>query len=121
MPRKPRILLAARGSVAAIKFANLCHCFFQWAEIAGGLCDNLLTCIVGLHHRADICCTSDEHLHVEQSFHRETSQHFSRLPSQRDWEWSNGRNLSNPLNHKTILGLGGLGLNQVVEKPIDST
>ncbi|XWS21066.1 hypothetical protein CRYUN_Cryun30bG0023400 [Craigia yunnanensis] len=85
-PRKPRILLAASGSVAAIKFGNLCHCFSEWAEvkavttkaslhfidraslpkdvnlytdeeewsswgkigdnIAGGLCDNLLTCIV---------------------------------------------------------------------------
>ncbi|KAJ7958470.1 Phosphopantothenoylcysteine decarboxylase [Quillaja saponaria] len=32
-PRKPRILLAASGSVAAIKFANLCHCFSEWAEI----------------------------------------------------------------------------------------
>ncbi|KAL2508061.1 putative phosphopantothenoylcysteine decarboxylase [Forsythia ovata] len=28
--RKPRILLAASGSVAAIKFANLCQCFSQW-------------------------------------------------------------------------------------------
>ncbi|KAL9303852.1 hypothetical protein ACSQ67_021115 [Phaseolus vulgaris] len=98
-PRKPRILLAASGSVAAVKFANLCHCFSEWADvravatsaslhfidrasmpkdvtlytddnewsswmklgdnvlhielrkwadimIAGGLCDNLLTCIV---------------------------------------------------------------------------
>ncbi|XP_038712058.1 probable phosphopantothenoylcysteine decarboxylase isoform X1 [Tripterygium wilfordii] len=32
-PRKPRILLAASGSVAAIKFANLCHCFSEWAEV----------------------------------------------------------------------------------------
>ncbi|KAG8389695.1 hypothetical protein BUALT_Bualt01G0005500 [Buddleja alternifolia] len=32
-PRKPRILLAASGSVAAIKFANLCHCFCEWAEV----------------------------------------------------------------------------------------
>ena len=31
--RKPRILLAASGSVAAIKFANLCHCFIEWAEV----------------------------------------------------------------------------------------
>ncbi|KAI9091089.1 hypothetical protein K1719_028359 [Acacia pycnantha] len=34
-PRKPRILLAASGSVAAIKFANLCHCFSEWAEVKG--------------------------------------------------------------------------------------
>ncbi|KAJ1443225.1 Flavoprotein [Sesbania bispinosa] len=32
-PRKPRILLAASGSVAAVKFANLCHCFSEWAEV----------------------------------------------------------------------------------------
>lgn len=32
-PRKPRILLAASGSVAAIKFGNLCHCFSEWAEV----------------------------------------------------------------------------------------
>ncbi|KAK1319736.1 Phosphopantothenoylcysteine decarboxylase [Acorus calamus] len=32
-PRKPRVLLAASGSVAAIKFGNLCHGFRQWAEV----------------------------------------------------------------------------------------
>ncbi|CAK7336616.1 unnamed protein product [Dovyalis caffra] len=32
-PRRPRILLAASGSVAAIKFGNLCHCFSEWAEV----------------------------------------------------------------------------------------
>ncbi|KAF7830373.1 putative phosphopantothenoylcysteine decarboxylase [Senna tora] len=31
--RKPRILLAASGSVASVKFANLCHCFSEWAEV----------------------------------------------------------------------------------------
>lgn len=31
--RKPHILLAASGSVAAIKFANLCSCFCEWAEV----------------------------------------------------------------------------------------
>lgn len=31
--RKPRILLAASGSVAAIKFSNLCQCFSEWAEV----------------------------------------------------------------------------------------
>ncbi|KAG6436002.1 hypothetical protein SASPL_100883 [Salvia splendens] len=31
--RRPHILLAASGSVAAIKFANLCHCFSEWAEV----------------------------------------------------------------------------------------
>ncbi|KAM2939066.1 hypothetical protein FF1_038773 [Malus domestica] len=32
-PRRPRILLAASGSVAAIKFGNLCHSFSEWAEV----------------------------------------------------------------------------------------
>ncbi|KAJ8445559.1 hypothetical protein Cgig2_012447 [Carnegiea gigantea] len=31
--RKPRILLAASGSVAAIKFGHLCKCFCEWAEV----------------------------------------------------------------------------------------
>lgn len=31
--RKPRILLAASGSVASIKFSNLCHSFTEWAEV----------------------------------------------------------------------------------------
>lgn len=31
--RKPRILLAASGSVAAIKFGNLCSCFSDWADV----------------------------------------------------------------------------------------
>ncbi|PKA64851.1 Phosphopantothenoylcysteine decarboxylase [Apostasia shenzhenica] len=32
-PVKPRILLAASGSVAAIKFEILCRCFLEWAEV----------------------------------------------------------------------------------------
>ncbi|BFG38704.1 hypothetical protein CerSpe_249780 [Prunus speciosa] len=31
--RKPRILLAATGSVAALRFGNLCHSFSRWAEV----------------------------------------------------------------------------------------
>ncbi|KAF5808629.1 putative phosphopantothenoylcysteine decarboxylase [Helianthus annuus] len=33
LPRKPRVLLAASGSVAAIKFGNLCSCFSDWADV----------------------------------------------------------------------------------------
>lgn len=33
VPGKPRILLAASGSVAAIKFGSLCHSFSEWAEV----------------------------------------------------------------------------------------
>lgn len=32
-PAKPRILLAASGSVAAIKFESLCRSFSEWAEV----------------------------------------------------------------------------------------
>lgn len=32
-PAKPRILLAASGSVAAIKFESLCRSFCEWAEV----------------------------------------------------------------------------------------
>ncbi|CAJ1815355.1 unnamed protein product [Sphenostylis stenocarpa] len=31
--RKPRILLAACGSVAAVKFGHVCRCFAEWAEV----------------------------------------------------------------------------------------
>ncbi|XP_042488818.1 probable thymidylate synthase isoform X2 [Macadamia integrifolia] len=33
VPGKPRILLGASGSVAAIKFGSLCHSFSEWAEV----------------------------------------------------------------------------------------
>ncbi|OVA20514.1 Flavoprotein [Macleaya cordata] len=33
VPRRPRLLLAASGSVAAIKFGNICHSFSEWADI----------------------------------------------------------------------------------------
>ncbi|KAL5697987.1 phosphopantothenoylcysteine decarboxylase [Ranunculus cassubicifolius] len=33
VPSKPRILLAASGSVASIKFGSLCHSFSEWAEV----------------------------------------------------------------------------------------
>ncbi|ERN03787.1 phosphopantothenoylcysteine decarboxylase [Amborella trichopoda] len=40
--RKRRILLAASGSVAAIKFANLCHCFCDWAEVRAVATENAM-------------------------------------------------------------------------------
>ncbi|KAJ0623102.1 putative phosphopantothenoylcysteine decarboxylase [Helianthus annuus] len=33
LPRKPRVLLAASGTVAAIKFGNLCSCFSYWVDV----------------------------------------------------------------------------------------
>jgi phosphopantothenoylcysteine decarboxylase len=32
-PSKPRVLLAASGSVAAIKFESLCRSFSEWADV----------------------------------------------------------------------------------------
>jgi len=31
--RRPRVLLAACGSVAAVKFGHVCRCFAEWAEV----------------------------------------------------------------------------------------
>lgn len=31
--RRPRVLLAASGSVAAIKFEGLCRCVAEWADV----------------------------------------------------------------------------------------
>ncbi|KGN63503.1 probable phosphopantothenoylcysteine decarboxylase [Cucumis sativus] len=31
--RKPRVLLAACGSVAALKFRTICQCFSEWADV----------------------------------------------------------------------------------------
>jgi len=31
--RKPRVLLAACGSVAAVKFGHICRCFAEWADV----------------------------------------------------------------------------------------
>lgn len=33
--RKPRILIACCGCVAAVKFGILCHCFSEWGEVRG--------------------------------------------------------------------------------------
>lgn len=33
--RKPRVVLAACGCIATVKFGLLCHCFLEWAEIRG--------------------------------------------------------------------------------------
>lgn len=56
-PRKPRILLAASGSVAAIKFGNLCHCFSEWAEVKAVATRASLHSLIELHCLRMLCST----------------------------------------------------------------
>uniref|UniRef100_A0A7N0UHS5 phosphopantothenoylcysteine decarboxylase n=1 Tax=Kalanchoe fedtschenkoi TaxID=63787 RepID=A0A7N0UHS5_KALFE len=75
--RKPRILLAASGSVAALKFELLCHCFSEWAEVRAVATPNALHFInrntlpgnVLLFTEEDDWCTweriGDQIVHIE--------------------------------------------------------
>uniref|UniRef100_A0A7N0U495 phosphopantothenoylcysteine decarboxylase n=1 Tax=Kalanchoe fedtschenkoi TaxID=63787 RepID=A0A7N0U495_KALFE len=75
--RRPRILLAASGSVAAWKFGHLCHCFCEWAEVKAVATANALHFIdrntipsdVVLYTEEDDWCTwqrlGDEVIHIE--------------------------------------------------------
>nr|XP_043607504.1 probable phosphopantothenoylcysteine decarboxylase isoform X2 [Erigeron canadensis]XP_043607505.1 probable phosphopantothenoylcysteine decarboxylase isoform X2 [Erigeron canadensis]XP_043607506.1 probable phosphopantothenoylcysteine decarboxylase isoform X2 [Erigeron canadensis] len=59
--RKPRILLAASGSVAAIKFANLCSCFSDWAEVKAVATQAALHFIDQASLPKDMVLYTDEH------------------------------------------------------------
>ncbi|KAL2928299.1 Phosphopantothenoylcysteine decarboxylase, partial [Bienertia sinuspersici] len=59
-PRRPRILLAASGSVAAIKFGNLCHCFSEWAEVKAVATKSALHFIDTLTIPEDVTFYTDE-------------------------------------------------------------
>ncbi|CAM8894198.1 unnamed protein product [Rhodiola kirilowii] len=75
--RKPRILLAACGSVAAMKFGHLCRCFSEWAEVKAVATEAALNFIdrntiprdVVLHTEEFDWCTwsklGDEVVHIE--------------------------------------------------------
>ncbi|GAB2269724.1 hypothetical protein Dimus_004646 [Dionaea muscipula] len=60
-PRKPRILLAASGSVAAIKFANLCHYFSLWGEIKAAVTAASLDFVDRVAMPKDVVIYTDEH------------------------------------------------------------
>nr|GEW26316.1 phosphopantothenoylcysteine decarboxylase-like [Tanacetum cinerariifolium] len=60
-PRKPRILLAASGSVAAIKFSNLCSCFTDWAEVKAVATQAALHFIDRTTLPKDVVLYTDEH------------------------------------------------------------
>ncbi|XP_060173104.1 probable phosphopantothenoylcysteine decarboxylase [Lycium barbarum] len=58
--QKPRILLAASGSVAAIKFANLCHCFSEWAEVKAVVTKGALHFIDKVSFPKDVAVYTDD-------------------------------------------------------------
>ncbi|KAJ9559579.1 hypothetical protein OSB04_004739 [Centaurea solstitialis] len=60
-PRKPRILLAASGSVAAIKFGTLCSCFSDWAEVKAVATQAALHFIDRTSLPKDVILYTDEH------------------------------------------------------------
>ncbi|KAL8226032.1 hypothetical protein R6Q57_018589 [Mikania cordata] len=60
-PRKPRILLAASGSVAAIKFGNLCSCFADWADVKAVATQAALHFIDRTTLPNDVILYTDEH------------------------------------------------------------
>jgi len=60
MPRRPRILLAASGSVAAIKFGNLCCCFSEWAEVKAVATKSALHFIDKMTIPSDMVLYTDE-------------------------------------------------------------
>ncbi|KAG8652216.1 probable phosphopantothenoylcysteine decarboxylase [Manihot esculenta] len=59
-PRRPRILLAASGSVAATKFGILCNCFYGWAEIKAVATRNSLHFIDRTSLPRDVFIYTDE-------------------------------------------------------------
>lgn len=60
MPTKPRILLAASGSVASIKFGSLCHSFSEWAEVKAVATKSSLHFIDKLSLPRDVVLYTDE-------------------------------------------------------------
>ncbi|XP_076927651.1 phosphopantothenoylcysteine decarboxylase HAL3a-like [Bidens hawaiensis] len=59
--RRPRILLAASGSVAAIKFGNLCNCFSDWADVKAVATQSALHFIDQSTLPKDVILYTDEH------------------------------------------------------------
>lgn len=59
--RKPRILLAACGSVAAIKFGHLCSCFSDWADVKAVVTQTSLTFVDLASIPKNVMLYTDEH------------------------------------------------------------
>uniref|UniRef100_A0A803MZ98 phosphopantothenoylcysteine decarboxylase n=1 Tax=Chenopodium quinoa TaxID=63459 RepID=A0A803MZ98_CHEQI len=59
-PRRPRILLAASGSVVAIKFEDLCHCFSEWADVKAVTSKSALHFINNVTIPEDLMLYTDE-------------------------------------------------------------
>ncbi|KAL2330428.1 hypothetical protein Fmac_018009 [Flemingia macrophylla] len=61
VPRKPRILLGACGSVSAVKFGDLCSYFAEWAEVNAVVTKTYLRFIDGQTFPKSIQVFSDQH------------------------------------------------------------
>jgi phosphopantothenoylcysteine decarboxylase len=59
-PSKPRVLLGASGSVATIKFENLCRCFSEWADVHAVATASSLHFIDKLSLPSDIVLYTDD-------------------------------------------------------------
>ncbi|KAK7340143.1 hypothetical protein VNO77_20837 [Canavalia gladiata] len=61
LPRRPRILLAACGSVAAVKFGHVCRSFAEWAEVKAVVTKSSLRFMDKLTIPKDVFVYYDEH------------------------------------------------------------
>ncbi|KAK7294963.1 hypothetical protein RJT34_17863 [Clitoria ternatea] len=61
VPKKPRVLLAACGSVAAVKFGHICQRFLEWAEVRAVVTKSSLQFIDKLTIPRDVLVFQDEH------------------------------------------------------------
>ncbi|KAK7263564.1 hypothetical protein RJT34_31156 [Clitoria ternatea] len=59
--KKPKILLAACGCVAAVKLELLCHCLLQWAEVRAVVTQSASHFIHRLEISKDVTIFYDEH------------------------------------------------------------
>lgn len=59
-PRRPRIPLAASGSVAMIKFGYLCYCFSEWADVKAVTSKSALHFIDSVTIPEDLMLYTDE-------------------------------------------------------------
>ncbi|KAJ1426800.1 Flavoprotein [Sesbania bispinosa] len=59
--RKPRIVLATCGCVAAVKFGLLCHAFIDWADVRGVVTKSSLRFIDEVSIPKDMIIYCDEH------------------------------------------------------------
>ncbi|GMI96799.1 HALOTOLERANCE DETERMINANT 3, HALOTOLERANCE DETERMINANT 3B [Hibiscus trionum] len=99
-PRKPRILLAACGCVAAIKFVKICEYFCDWAEVKAVATQASLRFIdiASLPNNVDLY--TDEH---ERSFWRKLGDNVLHIELRR---WADLMVIA-PLSANTLAKIAG--------------